>query len=157
MDYDRKFTEKRGSEDCFGRCLFALGYVASRPHLPDNIRGCAEKLLRRTVSSCSSLTFPKGKAYACVGLSLWKDGDAVPYLEMLRESLADTYHPVSEGRLALVRRENHLLQRHTATCHSLLPTTTKMQKAKLELKVLIFCRKLHFATECLSPSAAKAG
>lgn len=91
MNYDRKFTEKRGSEDCFGRCLFALGYLASKPHLPENVRGCAEKLLRRTVPSCSSLSFPKGKAYALAGLALWKSADAWPQLEALRDSLADTY------------------------------------------------------------------
>lgn len=91
MGFDRRFTEKRGSEDCFGRCLFALGYVVSRTGLPKNIRGCAEKLLQRTVPSCSSLTFLKGKAYASIGLSLWRAENAKPYLELLQDSLADTY------------------------------------------------------------------
>ena len=91
MNYDRRFTEKRGSEDCFGRCIFALGYLASRPRLPESVRGCAEKLLLRTVPSCSSLSFPKGKAYALIGLSLWKNAAAWPQLESLRESLSDTY------------------------------------------------------------------
>jgi hypothetical protein len=61
MGFDRKFTEKRGSEDCFGRCLFALGYVVSRT------------------------------AYASIGLSLWRSENAKPYLELLQDSLADTY------------------------------------------------------------------
>jgi hypothetical protein len=114
MGYGRKFTEKRGSEDCFGRCLLALGYTVSRTRLPESVRGCAEKLLRRTVSSCSSLNYPKGKAYAAVGLSLWNTPDAQPYLEMLRESLADTY--------VQCRRENwRWFEEKITYCSAVLP------------------------------------
>lgn len=114
MNYDRKFTEKRGSEDCFGRCLFALGYLTSRPKLPENIRGCAEKLLLRTVPSCSSLSFPKGKAYALIGLSLWKNAAMWPQLESLRESLTDTY--------LQCRRENwQWFENNITYCSATLP------------------------------------
>lgn len=91
MGYDRNFTEKRGSEDCFGRCLMALGFTASRKSLPVSVRGCSENLLNRTVSSCSSLTYLKGKAYALIGLTLWNDSSAQPFIKMLRESVTDTY------------------------------------------------------------------
>jgi hypothetical protein len=91
LGYDRKFTEKHGSEDCFGRCILALSYLSSRQALPAAIRGCAEKLLQRTAASCSILEFPKAKAYALTGLSLSDNPDDTPLLVMLRDSLADTY------------------------------------------------------------------
>lgn len=31
MSYGRLFLEEEGSEDCFGRCLWALGYVVANP------------------------------------------------------------------------------------------------------------------------------
>jgi hypothetical protein len=91
MGYDRNFIEKRGSEDCFGRCICALGYAAAQTDLPGSVRGCAEKLLRRTLSSCSSLTYLKGKAYALIGLILWNSDSALPIVKMLEESVVDTY------------------------------------------------------------------
>lgn len=154
MNYDRKFTEKRGSEDCFGRCLFALGFVASRPHLPVNIRGCAEKLLRRTISSCSSLTFPKGKAYACVGLSLWKNADAVPYLKMLRESLTDTY--------IQCRRENWCWFEEKITyCSAILPLAILFSygerdpKREIGIESLDFLSKIVFHNGIFVPIGCK--
>ena len=91
MDYDRRFTEKHGSEDCFGRCILALGYTASRDSIPESIRGCVESLLRRTAAGCENLIHPKSVAYAAVGLSMWKAREAAPPLEFLQKSLISTY------------------------------------------------------------------
>ena len=114
MDYSRIFTEKRGSEDCFGRCLLALGFTTSRKRLPASVRGCAEKLLRRTVSSCSSLNCIKSKAYALAGLALWNTEEAQPYIQLLRDSLADTY--------LQYRRESWCWFEDTVTyCSAILP------------------------------------
>lgn len=154
MGYDRHFTEKRGSEDCFGRCLLALGYTASRTNLPENVRNCAERLLHRTVSSCSSLTFPKGKAYASVGLSLWKAEDAVPYLEMLRESLADTY--------LQCRRENwRWFEDKITYCSAVLPLAilcafdVKDPKQKIGTESLGFLSELTFRNGMFVPVGCK--
>ena len=91
MGYHRRFLEKRGSEDSFGRCIFALGYTVSQPQISAAVRGAAEKLLHRTVSSCSILTHLKAKAYALIGLLLWKDPSAQPFIKMLTDSVVDTY------------------------------------------------------------------
>ncbi len=77
MNYDRRFSEERGSEDCFGRCLWALGFTASRTDLPEEMRGVADDLLVQTVSGCSELTYLRAKAYAVIGLNYWK-GDGSP-------------------------------------------------------------------------------
>lgn len=91
MGYDRRFLERRGSEDCFGRCLCALGFTVSDPELPRPVREAARKLLEKTYRSCSTLSFLKGKAYALAGLLLWGDPAALPGAEMLSESIVDTY------------------------------------------------------------------
>lgn len=91
MGYDRNFLEKRGSEDCFGRCICALGYTVSQPGLPNYMYDCAQKLLQRTYSSCGSLSFIKGKAYALIGLVLWNNKSAAPLIKMLGEYFTDVY------------------------------------------------------------------
>lgn len=91
MNYSRKFTEKRGSEDCFGRCICALGYIVSRKGLPLTIRETAERLLTHTFRSCSSLEYIRGKSYALMGLTFWKTPSALPEENTLAESIAETY------------------------------------------------------------------
>lgn len=91
MDYDRRFKEKRGSEDCFGRCIYALGFTASQSILPYSIREASRKLLQKTFQSCNSLTCLKSKAYALTGLTLWSEKNALKYAGMLSESILDTY------------------------------------------------------------------
>ncbi len=114
MGYPRRFLEKRGSEDSFGRCILALGYTASQPQLPSSVRGAAEKLLHRTVSSCSILTHLKSKAYALAGLLQWKDPAALPSIKMLTDSIVDTY--------AQYRREDWRWFDDTITyCSAILP------------------------------------
>jgi len=34
MGYDRKWLEDEGSEDCFGRCLWAIGFALSGDFTP---------------------------------------------------------------------------------------------------------------------------
>ena len=73
MGYGRRFAEDRGSQDCFGRCLWAAGFTASRPGLPAGIRGAAEFLLQQTIPGCGDLTYLRSKAYAILGLSHLRD------------------------------------------------------------------------------------
>lgn len=91
MDYDRRFIEERGSQDCFGRCILALGFTASSSALPKEIRGVAEDLLQETVSGCSELTYLRGKAYAVIGLDLWKNSASRKILLQLAAEIRDAY------------------------------------------------------------------
>ncbi len=114
MGYDRSFLEKRGSEDCFGRCLWALACTASRESLPESARVCADRLLKRTVTSCSSLSSLKGRAYALTGLTKWGDRSAQPYEKMMVDSIIDTY--------VQCRREDwHWFEEKMTYCSAILP------------------------------------
>ena len=114
MGYDRDFLEKRGSEDCFGRCLWTLAWTAVQKRLPGSVRVCAERLLRRTVPSCSSLSCLKSKAYALSGLLTWGDPSAQPFAKMMTDFIVDTY--------AQCRREDwRWFEDKVTYCNGILP------------------------------------
>ena len=91
MDYDRRFREKKGSPDCFGRCIGALGFTASRKSLPAGIRKTAEDLLLQVLPGCDDLAFVRSKAYAVIGLHCWNGGPSREILGKLASGLRDAY------------------------------------------------------------------
>ena len=91
MDYDRRFSEKKGSPDCFGRCVFSLGFTTSRSALPESMRSAAKYLLTKVLPCCRSLAFPRSKAYAAIGLGLWDNEAARGALKNIAADLAAAY------------------------------------------------------------------
>jgi len=69
MNYQRAFIEERGSEDCFGRCLWALGFTLSESCLPDSLRNTCRYALNQALTRVTELRSPRAVAYAMVGLS----------------------------------------------------------------------------------------
>ena len=96
MDYDRCFTEEKGSPDSFGRCIWALGFAASCSCLPAAIRDAAISLLKQTVTGCDELISLRAKAYALIGLSYWQDQETSGRKRKLAAGLAQTYHHAAE-------------------------------------------------------------
>ena len=70
MDYNRNFIEEEGSEDCFGRCLWALGYMVQSKILPYSIKYTAENMLLKALPNVKSLSYIHSKAYCLLGLNL---------------------------------------------------------------------------------------
>lgn len=68
MDYNRSFIEEAGSEDCFGRCLWALGYALSEPSVPDNMQNTCRYMLNQALPHIPTVNSPRAMAYATVGL-----------------------------------------------------------------------------------------
>lgn len=75
MDYHHRFSEVTGSEDCFGRVIWSLGYVVSSSSLPRGLRQAAAFLLRETTGRAYRLQSIRGRAYTLLGLSLWQGAD----------------------------------------------------------------------------------
>lgn len=71
MDYNHNFREEKGSEDCFGRCLWGLGYVARSSRLPRGLRHAAVEILQVMSSQSYNLQSLRGRAYALLGLCYW--------------------------------------------------------------------------------------
>jgi hypothetical protein len=69
MDYNRTFIEERGSEDCQGRTLWALGFALSESYVPDNLQNASRYMINQALPHLQGLKSPRAIAYAIVGLS----------------------------------------------------------------------------------------
>ncbi len=97
MGYDRRFIEERGSEDCFGRCLWALGFTISNEYVPVNIRRVAKYLLDKALPNCNKLLHPRGKAYSIIGLGFLDDERIREMIRSLANSLMQDYYNHCKG------------------------------------------------------------
>ena len=156
MDYDRHFIEEKGSQDCFGRCIWALGFTASRPALPAGFRETAEFLLRQTVPGCHELTFLRSKAYALIGLHHWRNGQSRELLTQLASALGVTYeHGAGTGW--------KWFEDELTYCNAVLPwamlaahETTKEKKfLEIGLESLDFLLSVTFAGGVFRPVGCK--
>lgn len=92
MTYDRRFWEEAGSQDCYGRCLWCLGYITSRKVLPQGLRAAANSILEETAESADRLTFLRSCAYASLGFALWDNADCREKLAEHLARVASHYH-----------------------------------------------------------------
>ncbi|MED4600673.1 glycosyltransferase [Paenibacillus validus] len=70
MDYNRTFLEDRGSEDCQGRTLWALGFTLSQSSsVPENIKNTCRFMINQALPHLQALESPRAQAYAIIGLS----------------------------------------------------------------------------------------
>ncbi|MDP4178454.1 MAG: glycosyltransferase [Bacillota bacterium] len=98
MSYQRVFLETEGSEDCFGRCLWALGCTISSPAIPQNIKNTCNFILKKADKNIDDLNSPRAKAYTIVGLSFIKDQEqAVIHIEKQANSLIEQYKIYKDG------------------------------------------------------------
>ncbi|MEX2461454.1 MAG: glycosyltransferase [Paenibacillaceae bacterium] len=69
MDYTRIFNEDRGSDDCQGRTLWALGFTLSEPSIPDNLQNSCRYMIDQLLPHLQAIKSPRAIGYAVVGLS----------------------------------------------------------------------------------------
>ncbi|WKV07658.1 glycosyltransferase [Thermoanaerobacterium sp. CMT5567-10] len=67
MAYDRRFIDDDFSEDCFGRCIWTLGYLLNTP-LEDRVKLSAIKMIEKSLPIIDDLKYIRGKAYTLIGL-----------------------------------------------------------------------------------------
>ncbi len=67
MSFDQIFLDDEGSEDCFGRTLWALGYALSAD-IHENVRSVAKKLFDEAVRWIPVLYSHRSKAHSIQGL-----------------------------------------------------------------------------------------
>lgn len=85
MTYTRAFLDDEGTEDCFGRVMWACGYAASSK-LPENVRIVAAKMLKESIVWADTLQSPRAKAYTLLGIRyfLRRHEDAPGLIEKAR-------------------------------------------------------------------------
>ena len=157
MDYDRRFSEEKGSEDCFGRCMWALGFVTSRADLPEEIRCVADDLLSQTVSGCGELTYLRAKAYTIIGLNYWKGTGSRERVIRLAAEIGDAYEHCATTDWKWFEDE-------ITYCNAILPwsmlvayeTTGKKRYREIGLESLEFLLDTTFAGDLFHPVGCKS-
>jgi len=96
LSFDRKFQDEEGSEDSFGRTIWAIGYLIL--HSPnDAYRQLAVEIFKKASPNFSRLTSLRGMANSIIGISLYlqfyqSDEKIINELEKLTANLLDQYH-----------------------------------------------------------------
>jgi hypothetical protein len=92
MTYERQFTELEGSGDCFGRCLWSLGYTLASMVIPEGVKNACASAVRRSLlnipfySSCI-----REQAYAIIGLGFVESDEAHIIIRELAAQLAGLF------------------------------------------------------------------
>jgi len=114
MGYNREFLEKEGSEDCFGRCIWALCYAYSNPSTPQNVKITVWSLIENSLQNCLTLKFLRAKAYVIIGLHYLNIEKTNSIISELAASIAKQYDH---------HRDNdwHWFENSMVYCNSVLP------------------------------------
>jgi glycosyltransferase involved in cell wall biosynthesis len=100
MDYQRRFLDEIGSDDSFGRALWALGYIIWRPPR-DAYRSLAFECFQKALPHVRSLNL-RGKALAMLGLAAYLrcyqgDESVTALLHECADYLLALYKDVASG------------------------------------------------------------
>ena len=74
MTYQREFLDQDGTEDCYGRTMWACGYTASSA-LPENMRVVARNLFDTSIVWAGDLKSPRAIAYTIIGMCNYLQGN----------------------------------------------------------------------------------
>ncbi len=101
MGYERRWLESEGSEDCFGRALWACAQtVTSLPGSP--LARVAGRMMDKSMKNVGDLGSVRGRAFALMGLHDLvsfhpEQNRAYHLLKNLAESLAEDYRSTSDS------------------------------------------------------------
>lgn len=91
MTYNRQFTETAGSEDCFGRCLWALGYTQASAQMPLGVKEACAGAFSRALRHIHTLKWLRGQAYALIGLGFVNGRQIDSLMAWLAEDLVSKF------------------------------------------------------------------
>jgi len=97
MRYDRKWLEEEGTEDCFGRCLWALGFALSNLHTPNGVKQGLLYMLNRAMPHVTVLNSPRSKAYCIIGLAHLEGGNISRLIFETAQTLCRQYDEYRDG------------------------------------------------------------
>ena len=95
MSYDRRFLERVGSEDSYGRALWGVAYCLANPPRADH-RPLLNEIFVRAIGHLDRVRSPRTVAYGVIALSYFLDHepgneDMLNYLDRLCNRLCDHY------------------------------------------------------------------
>ena len=116
LGYDRKWLEEEGSEDCFGRCILALGLALSNRYTPGDAKGALELLLKRALPNVTRLKYPRAEAYSVIGLSALESRYSKRLVSDLAASIVKRYEKYGDG-------EWRWFENSVTYCNGVLPAS----------------------------------
>ncbi len=95
--YERKFDDFKLSEDTFGRCMWALGYVNSLMPKDTHLPRLAQGLMDVSIPAIQNMKYIRAKAYTLIGLfyrlmSEPREGELLKILNGLADDLVATFN-----------------------------------------------------------------
>lgn len=99
VDGSREFSDDVGSEDSFGRAVWALGRTL-KSALPEEYRLRAKKMLEKAIPGGNEIESPRAQADTLIGLVSSREyfnGEITPIKERLVDSLVSKYVEASDG------------------------------------------------------------
>jgi len=156
LSYDRRFMDDEGSEDAFGRTIWALGFLLS--HSPnDAFFQLAKRIFDLSIPRFSSLQSPRGIADTLIGIAFYLE--RFPYDEgmvMKMKQLADKLIKAYE----MEKAENwHWFESVLAYDNGILPASLfyvyeiseEEKYRKIALESMEFLTSVVFKSDYISP------
>ena len=97
MGYNHVFSDEKNSEECFGRCIWALCYTFSDHNVPHSITMVISDMINKALPQCTKQTSSSAVAYVIIGLSYLDQEKTNGYISKLAASLADHYIHYKDG------------------------------------------------------------
>ena len=152
MGYNREFLEENCSEECFGRCLWALCNTFSDSNMPHSIKKAVKDLIDRALPNCMKLQSSRAVAYVIIGLNYLGYEKTNGYISKLAATLADHYTHYKNGGW-------HWFEDSLTSCNSVLPrallmafkATKESRYLKIGLESLSFLESMTFTENHFKP------
>ncbi len=139
MTYGRQFTKEEGSEDCFGRCLWAMGYTLASRAMPVGIKKACAVAIQKALSRIPTISSLRGQANTMIGLGLIGGNEVRFFMPVLAQSLLKQYEQCS-------KKEWHWFEDKLTYDNAVLPWAMLAAYSHLGQDKLLFTalESLHF-------------
>lgn len=152
MGFDREFLEENDSEECFGRCLWALCSTFSDSGMPHSIKTNARDMIDKALPNCLKLKSSRAAAYVIIGLNYLGYEKTDGYISKLAAMLADHYIHYNNG-------DWHWFEDSLTSCNAVLPralltafkATKELRYLKIGLESLSFLKRMTFTENYFKP------
>lgn len=100
LGYERNFLDNEGSDDCFGRCIWAIGYLLSSELVYENIKAAAKHIFDLAYPQIEKVNSLRGIALCLQGLYYYlkteKDQKVIETGKKIADKMVENYIATKE-------------------------------------------------------------
>jgi hypothetical protein len=152
MGYDHEYLEEKGTEECIGRCIWALCYTFADQNTPQYIKDAAWVMIDKALMHCMKLKSSRAIAYVIIGLRYLDQEKTNGYISKLAALLVDHYIHYKETNW-------HWFEDRLTCCNAALPwallaafnVTKEARYLKVGLESLLFLDSKLFTKDYFKP------